>query len=146
MARPNALRALPPTWFRFTDEEDQGKYGTRWYVYDESTIMRKRGRDLVALETDLGMPLVNAMNGFRGSTSLGDLAVTWIGIYLVDPARAGDFNEYNPLTTMIEWTPVNPEPEGKDQTPAPESDSSPSSNTILEKTDTVVLPVSPLAE
>lgn len=156
MARANALRALPKTWFRFTDEEDQGKYGDRWYCYDESALMRSRGRELVELENELGMPLVAAMNGFRASTTLGDLAVTWIGIRSVDSARAGEFDEYNPLVHMIEWTPVNPDPEAgpkdlnPELTPGPPESNSPtrtdSSNMTSETTDTVVLQTLPVAE
>jgi len=152
--RPQAHGALPPAWFRFTDPEDQGKYGENWYRYDESAIMRKRGRDLVALENDLGMPLVSALNGFRESSTLGDLAATWLALREVDPARAGDFDEYNPITTLLEWTAASPEPEGKAEDPAltperPESDSTTaasSPNTTSEKTDTVVLPSMPIAE
>ena len=153
MATLNASRALPPVWFRFTDEQDKGKYGDRWYCYDESVIMRTRGRDLVVLENELGMPLLNAMNGFRDSTALGDLAVTWLGVRALDPARAGDFDEYSPMTNMIEWSSSNPEPEGKgdepEPTPGPPASTSPMpapSDSQSQKTATVVLPNLPIAE
>lgn len=154
MREPNALRALPPVWFRFTDEEDQGKYGNRWFKYDEGAILRKRARDQVALETDLGMPLVSVMNGFRDSTTLGDLAVAWLGVHETDPARAGDFDDFNPVTGLIQWSGDDPEPGPKDEepepTPPPEDNGYPtagsSGNMTSAMTATVALPVMPTVE
>lgn len=154
MREPNALRALAPVWFRFTDEEDKGKYGDRWYCYDEGQIMLKRGRALVELEHDLGMPLPAAMNGFRDSSALGELCVSWLGVHEIDPARAGDFEDFNPITHLIQWTADNPEPAGKDELPeatlaqpastSPTPESSP--DTTSARTVTVALPAMPVAE
>jgi hypothetical protein len=153
MAVPMALRALGGIWFRFLDEEDQGKYGSDWLKYDEGAILRMRARDLIALETDLGMPLVALMNGFRQDSILGDTAAAWLGVRAVDPARAGDFDEFNPITALIEWSKVNPDAVPKDEPgnmPAPEESSSPmaseSSNTISAPTATVALDIMPVAE
>lgn len=154
MARPNALRALPPAWFRFTEPDDKGKYGDRWFVYDEGTVMRQPARALVELERDLGMPLVEAFNGFRNSTVIGELAVSWIGVRMVDPARAGDFDEYSPQIYMVEWSATEPEPAPKGEEPEatpqrPESNSTTkqdSSSTTSEITGTVALPVLPTVE
>lgn len=153
MATPNALRALGPCWFRFMDSEDQGKYGDRWYKYDEGAILRRRADFLIALETDLGMPVVSVMNGFRASTVLGDSAAAWIAIREVDPARAGDFDQFNPITMMIEWSKTEPEPGPKDEEPAtmperqeshlPTDGSSVSTNSA--PTDTVALLNMPIA-
>jgi hypothetical protein len=154
MRPPNALRALAPVWFRFTDSDDAGKYGDRWYCYDEGALMRKRGRALLELENDLGMPLPAAMNGFRESSTLGELAVSWLGVHEIDPARAGEFDEYNPIVNMIQWTADDPEPVGKDEKPEPTPErpasgsptTSDSPSMTSAPTDTVALPVMPPAE
>jgi hypothetical protein len=154
MATPNALKALGPCWFRFTDPEDAGKYGGRWYKYDESAILRRRADFLIALETDLGMPVVGVMNGFRASTVLGDTAVAWIGVREVDPARAGDFDDFTPVTMLIEWSKTAPGPGPKDggldglpdpaASPSPTASNSESTNSG--QTATVVLSSMPIAE
>ena len=154
MAAPNALRALGPCWFRFTDPEDVGKYGDGWFRYAESEVLRLRAQDLIALETDLGMPIVAVMNGFRDSTVLGDTAVAWMGVRATDPARAGDFDAFNPITMLIEWSHAEPTPGPKDEEPEstlvqvgpPLTTPSDSESTISAPTDTVVLPNLPIAE
>jgi hypothetical protein len=154
MGSANAIRALGPVWFRFTDEEDIGKYGEGWFKYDEGALLRSRARDLIALETDLGLPLVAVLNGFRDSTVLGDTAVAWIGVRLTDLSRAGDFDSFNPTTMAIEWSKTEPEPLGKDEGPEtmpepPDSDSltpGPSESMTSVPTDTVALQAMPVAE
>jgi hypothetical protein len=155
MGKPTALRALPRIWFRFTDQEDQGKYGDGWFCYDESTILRQRAREQIALEAVLGMPLVAVMNGFRQDTILGDTAAAWLAVRAIDPARAGDFDEFNPITTLIEWSGDDPAPAGKDEAPSEPTPASevlllpmsvPSETMISEKTATVTLQTSPIAE
>lgn len=153
MATPNALRAVGPVWLRFTDPEDMGKYGDGWYRYDEGSVLRLRARDLIELETEIGIPIVALMNGFRESTVLGDTAAAWLAIRAVDPARAGDFDQFNPIVMLIEWSRAKPEPDPKDGEPesslAPAESSSttvaPSQSTISDRTDTVVLQSMPIA-
>lgn len=153
MSLPNALRALPTTWFRFRNEADRDKYGDRWFKYDESSVLLRSARELISLETDLGMPLVAVMNGFRESTVLGDTAVAWIAMRDVDPAIAGEFDKFDPVSMMIEWVQENPEPEGKSDPPAntPEpvdSDSqmdTDSDTGTSVQTATVILPVMPIS-
>jgi hypothetical protein len=152
MGKPNALKALPPAWFRFTDSEDKALYGDRWFVFAEADMLRLRARELIALETDLGMPIVSVMNGFRESSSLGDTAAAWIGVRAVDASLAGDFDQFNCVTNMIEWTGTSPEPDPKDgivmgEPMGPESASmtvQPSANTISAPTDTVALQTLPI--
>jgi len=155
MRPPNALRALPPAWFRFTDPDDQGKFGDGWFKYDEGFVLRLPARQLIQMEAEMGMPMVAVMNGFRDSTALGELAILWIGVHLTDPARAGDFDEFNPIIGMVQYSADDPEPEGKSEssvnTPErPDSETSPiptpSPNTNSEKMDTVVLPAMPIVE
>lgn len=126
MGKPNALRALDPLEFRFTDPDDAKKYGTGWYTYDEGRYLRLRARDLIALEGELGMSMVSVMNGMRASTTLGDTAAAWLGVQSVNPRLAGRFDDFNPITNLIEWRDAA---EGKAEAPtaepAPEVDTQP---------------------
>lgn len=150
----NAIRALDPIWLRFTDPEDVEKYGDRWFKYDEGAILRLRADKLIALETDLGMPLVSLMNGFRGNSALGDTAAAWLAVRSVNFSLAGDFDTFTPVTMAIEWTGSDPEPAPKEESPEPmpppvdssSQTSASSPNTTSETTDTVVLQSLPLAE
>lgn len=152
MTTTNALKALDPIWFRFTDPEDIRRYGAEWFTYDESIVLRKRARDLIALETDLGMPLVAVMNGFRASTVLGDTAAAWLAVREADPEVAGDFDKFDPITMLIEWSSKSPVkvPKGGDleTTPPPPESSSPTSepspSTTSAPTDTAILQILPI--
>lgn len=141
MREPNAAKALDPIWMRFTDPDDAGKYGDRWYVYDESAIMRMRARAQMEIEGELGFPLASMMNGLRHSTALGELAATWLAVRAIDLARAGDFDDFNPLLSMVQWSVVDPAP--KDDT-APVEKPSPSMTSV--PTDSVALENMPAAE
>jgi hypothetical protein len=135
-----ALKALDPIWFRFTDPQDIGKYGEQWMAYDESRLMRLPGRTLLGFEESMDMPLVKVMNEFRKDTTIGDLAVAWLSLAMLDPARAGAWDEFNPIVNLIEWTGTDPVGKGEGPETAPES-----SSTISAPTDTVVLPNMPIS-
>jgi hypothetical protein len=122
--------ALGPLEFRFLDPEDQAQFGDRWYRYSEADLIRMRARDLMALEAEMNTPVLGVMNGVRNSTTLGDLAAAWLGVRAVDPALAGPFAEFNPLSLAIDWrssqdprdvapAPVEP---GKEETPPEQAD------------------------
>jgi hypothetical protein len=138
----DASKALGPVEFQFTDPEDVAVYGDRWYRFDESEIIRMRARDLIQLELDLGMPVVNIMNGARMHSTLGDLGAAWLGVRAYDPKLAGPFEEFNPLTLAITWREADEVDEGKAS--EPEDDSAPS--TTSAPMDTVTLSISPIAE
>lgn len=152
MDRSALSRALPPADFRFTDPDDVGKFGDRWFTYDEAAHLRLPAHELIVLEADLGMTMVSAMNGFRMSSALGDTVVTWLGVRAADLALAGEFDAFNPITMAVEWRAHVPEPEGKAEpaTLGPVDSGIPVAGhqppTILETTDTVVLQSMPLAE
>lgn len=114
---------LAPIRFRFVDEADVARWGAEWYVYDEGAIVRAPARDLVALERELGMTLISAMNGFRDDSVLGNLAATWLAVRAVDPKLAGPFDDFTPLIMLINYESVPDEAEvdeGKDEgTPPP---------------------------
>lgn len=137
----DASKALGPVMFQFTDPDDVKLYGERWYRYSEEDLIRMRARDLIALEMELGTPVVNVMNGARMHSTLGDLAAAWLGVRAHDPELAGPFAEFNPLTLAITWEhpdDVDEVDEGKEQEPEPTTTSAP--------TDTVTLPTLPIAE
>jgi hypothetical protein len=153
VGRPNAAKALPAIRFRFGDAEDITKYGDRWFIFNEGAILRRPARDLIQIENELGLPLVNAFNGFRASTTLGDMCAAWIAVRDVDVKLAGSFDDFNPIIMMIEWEEAPTE--GKDETetpatPEPEDSTSrtgdPSPESISETTPSVVLPVMPVVE
>lgn len=154
MGQANAMRALGPVWFRFTNPDDAGKYGDQWFRYNEEEIMRLRARALIELETDLGMPLPVAMNGFRASSVVGDTAAAWIGVRMADPSLAGDFDDFDIASMSIEWSMAEPTrppkgevgPESSREPLDLDSQNSSSGNTTSAPTDTVALPSMPAAE
>jgi hypothetical protein len=99
----DARDAMGPLEFQFGAEDDQAKYGDRWFRYDESSIMRLPARTLIELEARMGIPVAQVMNEMRAGSMLGDTAAAWIGVRLVDPGLAGPFDDFNPLSLMIKW-------------------------------------------
>lgn len=148
MATPIALRAMGPVWFRFTDPEDVARYGGVWYRYSEEDLVRQRADRLIPLEAEMGMSLVAVMNGFRSSTVLGESAAAWLGVREADSAKAGTFDEFNPITMMIEWSKTAPEPDPKDgsQDILPGLGERPYLDMNSGTTGTVVLQNMPIAE
>lgn len=155
MPRTSLQKALPPIEFRFTEPEDIGKYGDGWFTYDEASILRLPARQLIELESELNMPVTAVMNGFRQSSVLGDTAVAWLAVRATDPARAGEFDQFNPITMAIEWRDATGKPEpvaeaGQEDTPMPVESPSPTASgsliTTSAPTATVVLPSLPVAE
>ena len=155
-----ASEAMPAVEFQFTDPDDVAKYGDGWYRFSERDLIRRRARDLIQLEAELGMPIIDAMNGGRASTALGDLACTWIGVREVDPKLAGPFDEYNPLVMQVTWRKAQEVDEGKAEdrtepagtetaTPEPAAEASPrlaeSGPAASVPTDTVALQTLPVA-
>jgi hypothetical protein len=161
MSKPNALRALDPLEFRFTDPQDAARYGDGWYLYDEAAFLRLRARDLIAIEGQLGTSMVAVMNGMRASTTLGDTAASWLAVRAVSPSAAGEFDDFNPITNLIEWreaegkaeapevTEPEPVPEQPDTQPLQDPDYPTAGrypSTISDRTDTVILQNLPIAE
>jgi len=139
-------RLLKPVRFRFTDPEDVKRWGDRWYVYDERAIVTAPARDLVVLESLMGMTLISAMNGFRADSVLGNLACCWLAVRAVDPEVAGAFDDFTPMVMLINYEAVPEVDEGKDEgsptSPASESADLP----VLVPTPTVTLQTLPVAE
>lgn len=151
MAPTNMIKALDPLEFRFTDPDDAGKFGDGWFVYSEADIMRKPARELIELEVAMGLAIVSVMNGMRQGSVIGDTAATWIAVREVDPARAGEFDAFNPITMAIEWRAAEGKAPAAEaaSTPEPQDSGLPVAghqpDTTSGRTDTVVLQVLPIS-
>ena len=147
MTKSIPVKALDPLECRFTDPQDVAKYGERWYTYDESTIVRMKAKELIKLESEIGYPLVSALNGYRRATVFGETFAAWYAVRLYDAELAGDFEEFEPFSLGIIWRiPEEKEEKGKDGSVATQElslASLPHTNSV--KTDTVALPVLPVA-
>jgi len=142
-------RLMAPIRFRFTEPEDIERWGGDWYVYDEHKLVRKPARELVQLEAELGMTLINAMNGFRSDSVLGNLAGCWMAVREVDAERAGPFDDFSPVIMLITYEAVpamEAEDAGKDEGPVAGTRPLPVGNgsaPASERTRTVVLQTLP---
>lgn len=154
MEKNPSWSAWPPMEFQFTDPSDVAVYGDRWYSYSEPDLIRRRGRDLIELEAEIGIPLPDVMNGLRVSAAMGVLGAAWIGVRDFDEKLAGDFDDFNPLTMTITWRPAAVG-EGKAEsvtevaTPLRPDDGSPPASSVRETsdpTDIVALSTLPIAE
>lgn len=112
---------LAPLRYRFKHPDDVALYGDDWYVYSEPEISGMPGRELAAFEAEMGMPVLDMMNGIRASDSMADLAASWLGIKL-DPARGEKcppFLEFDVHTMLIDWERV---PKDGGKAPSPPSE------------------------
>jgi hypothetical protein len=110
------VQLSPPLRFRLhTDDHD--KYGSDWYVYDESAIVRLPIGELKAIEAAIGMSVLVMMNRWREGYIDGTLAQLWVGRRVNGVAE--DFATFEPLAFLAEW-----EPAGAADADPPESSSS----------------------
>lgn len=114
--------------FRFTDEQDVAAYGDGWFVWDEDDLARIRGRELVALEEQVDMPLFQIRRylkavGTGSSNTLATMAAIWIAMQRsgTDPGAWADFN---PAVSLTTWELVATPPLASGEDPAPDSGSS----------------------
>jgi len=115
---------LRPLRFRFTHAADIQEYGDDWHVYNEAEWTALPARELMRYEIEIGIPLVDVMDGVRKSSAFGDLAASWLALKLEGSALR--FSDYNPHVMMIEWERVpqdetEPEDVSEGKAPAPES-------------------------
>lgn len=156
----NKQALLAPLQVRFTEDKDVGQWGSDWYVYDELALVTTPARDLMRLEAELGVPLVDVMEGVRSSSVLGDTGAAWLALRMAGVDIT--FLEFSPAIMLAEWRKRPDEvDEGKDpgavSLPTPEdlaseapafSETAPDSTPIYSGTapvDTVVLPTMPVA-
>jgi hypothetical protein len=97
---------LKPLRFRFEHPDDVAIYGDGWHVYDEPAIADLPGRELIALETQVGTPMPVVMEGVRVSSSFGDLAATWVSLKMEDHPKCPPFAEFNVHTMLTDWEAV----------------------------------------
>lgn len=134
---PLSVAVLAPLEFRFLDPADQAAYTDRWYLYDESAILRLPARKMLELEQGTGYSVRDMLAGVRAQKVIGDLLATWTAVHLNAPELAGEFAEWGPLTFCIEWRVAELDDLGKDDEPLPE---------VSETTPTVALPSLPAGE
>lgn len=114
------VSVIAPVQIRFLDPADVAAYGDGWHLYDEAALVRLPARQLVALEQACGYSVRTMMAELRRHTVMGDLLVAWCALYLEDPALAGNFEDFTPLTFAIEWRRAEFDDLGKGDAPSPE--------------------------
>jgi hypothetical protein len=108
--------------FRFTDEQDVAAYGDGWWVWDEANLTRLRGRELVALEDLLDMPLLRLRQLRQMGSTLGAMAAMWVSMHLAGTKVA--WADFNPMVNMAVWEVVPEAPLESGGDPAQASGSS----------------------
>ena len=108
--------------FRFLDEQDIADYGGDWWVWDEDEIARIRGRDLIALEEQIGMSLRRVRRGLREDSTLATMAAMWIALHRTGHPVAWD--QFNPAVQLAMWEVVPEVPLASGEDPVSDSDSS----------------------
>lgn len=109
----------PPLRFRL-HEDDWGRYGEAWCVYDEAAIVRLPVGELKAIEDAVGMSVPAMMNRWRGQYVDGMLAQMWVARRMSGITE--DLADFEPLAFLAEWEPAG----AADADPPDSSSSSPS--------------------
>lgn len=102
------MHLLPPMRFRFTDPDDVAAYGDRWWVWDEAAALRLRGRDLIAVEEQTGVPLRAAIRLSREDAAIGNLVVMWTALHL--GGSTVKWADFDPIPYATDWERVPEEP------------------------------------
>lgn len=108
--------------FRFTDEQDIAAYGDRWWPWDEADLARIRGRELIALEEEIDIPLWQVRRDLRTGSTLATMAAMWIAMHRAGHAVA--WVDFNPAVSLATWEAVPEPPLASGGDPAQDSDSS----------------------
>lgn len=108
--------------FRFTDEQDVAAYGVGWWVWDEADLARIRGRELIALEEEIDVPLWQVRRDLRTGATLATMAAMWIAMHRA--GRAVVWADFNPAVSLATWEAVPEPPLASGEDPAPDSGSS----------------------
>lgn len=116
------MQLLPPFRFRFTDSLDVSAYGDDWWTWDEAEITRLRGRELIALEEAVDMPLVAILRGMRTEATAATMAAMWIVLHRA--GRKVAWEAFNPVVHVVDWELAAPAPLDSGGAPAAEPDSS----------------------
>lgn len=116
------MQLLAPFRFRFTDPTDVAAYGDGWWTWDESEITGLRGREIIALETAVDMPLVAIIQGMHNDATLATMAAMWIALHR--GGHAVNWEQFDPIVLAVDWERVPAAPLDSGEAPAPDSDSS----------------------
>lgn len=108
--------------FRFTDEQDIAAYGDRWWPWDEADLARIRGRELIALEEEIDIPLWQVRRDLRTGSTLATMAAMWIAMHRAGHAVA--WADFNPAVSLSDWEVAPEAPLASGEAPAPDSGSS----------------------
>lgn len=127
---------------RFTEAADIEKYGAGPWTYDEYALLTLPARELIALEREMDSPLAAVMDGFRVSSTFGDLAAIWLARRQAGVIEL--FDTFSPAVRLAEWESVPAVEPGKEEPPASRPEVSPADGP--ESAATVSLPTMPPAE
>lgn len=117
---------FPALRFRFGDAEDVASYGGRWWSWNERAVTRLRGRELIALEETVGMPLITLIERMRDGSTAATMAAMWIALHLGGHQVA--WSDFNPVVNAADWErepEEEPDPLASGESPTPGSNSSP---------------------
>jgi hypothetical protein len=109
--------------FRFTDERDVAQYGDGWWVWDERDLAQMRGRDLIALEDQVDLPLWQIRRDLRTGSTLASMAAMWIAMTCAG-TPVGAWVDFNPAVGLTDWEVAPQAPLASGEDPVPDSDSS----------------------
>lgn len=110
--------------FRFTEEQDVAAYGDGWWVWDEKELARLRGRELIALEELIDMPLFEVRRLMRIGSTLGTMAAMWVALHRAGHPGLGTWADFNPAPSLATWEAVPEVPLVSGEDPEPGSGSS----------------------
>ena len=112
------MQMLPPSRFRFKVEDDVAAYGDDWRIWDEEAIFALPGRELIALEAALGMPLPAVVDSFHARETLGLMAAMWIALHL--DGHPVKWDDFDPIAWETTWEKIPAAPlEDPDSTESP---------------------------
>lgn len=124
------MQALPALRFQL-HPDDHERYGSEWYVYDESAIARMPVREQLAVEREIeavyGYGLLAMVDRMRRDMLDARLVASWLARRLAGVTES--LADYEPMISLMSAEAVPQEPAGDDaDPPAVASDSSESTD------------------
>jgi hypothetical protein len=109
--------------FRFLDEQDIAQFGDRWWVWDKDEFSGVRGRELVALEELVDMPMWQIRRDMATGSTLATMAAMFIAMHRAG-TPTGAWDDFNPMVNHTAWEVAPEAPLASGGDPAPDSGSS----------------------